>query len=303
MTRKPRPIALINSPLSLVLVVICASVCASVFTACSTPEPPPPKLPTLPALPPLAVKANRPPVISPLYQQAIATAGRATQLSKKAQSAEDWQVIIQQWQASIVLMKQVPANDANHAAAIQSLDLLNEGMSRSQAELQRIQENNQDEAIAQASRTKATQALEEATERLQEQTKLTPAAIKNRTYYATIKSYKSGIPLIDVTFNGSLHFEMMVDTGASSTMITESMSKALNVETLTYVTANTPSGETKFPVGYVNSIAVGNDPAQNTVQEVPVAIGPVALLGHDFFGDCNISIKRDQNIVEFSQCR
>jgi predicted aspartyl protease len=300
MTRQPRPIALIKSPLNLVLALFSASVCASVFTACSTPEPVPPKLPALPTMPPLSVKANRPPTISPLYQQAIATAGRATQLSKQAKSVEDWQVIIQQWQTSIVLMKQVPANDANHAAAVQSLELLNEGMSRSQAALQRIQENDQDQAIAAAAQAKATQALEEATQRLKE--KAEPPAPKSLTYYATIKSYKSGIPVIDVTFNGSLHFEMMVDTGASSTMITESMSKALNVETVTYVTAKTPSGETKFPVGYVNSIAVGNDPAQNTVQEVPVAIGPVALLGHDFFGDCNISIKRDQNIVEFSQC-
>ncbi len=299
MTRTPRSIAPLiaplNAPLSLVLALISASVCASVLTACSTPEPTPPKPPALPTLPPLSAKPNRP--ISPLYQQAIASAQRATQLSKQAKSTEDWQAVAQQWQASIALMKQVPAQDPNHAAAVQSLDLLNEGMSRSQSELQRIRENDQNQENNQAAQAKATQALEEATQRLQAQNKQTPS-VKTRTYYATIKSYKSGIPLIDVTFNGNVHFEMMVDTGASSTMITESMSKALNVETVSYVTANTPSGETKFPVGYVNSIAVG----QSSVQEVPVAIGPVALLGHDFFGDCNISIKRDQNVVEFSQC-
>lgn len=297
MTRKTRsialPIALIKSPLSLALALVSASVCVS----CSTPEPTPPKLPALPTMPPLSVKANRPPTISPLYQQAIATAQRATQLSKQAKSAEDWQGVMQQWQASIALMKQIPANDANHAAAVQSLDLLNEGVSRSQVELQRIRENNQNQENIQAAQLRATQALEETTQRLKEKVD-PPTSSKPRTYQATIKSYKSGIPVIDVTFNGSLSFEMMVDTGASSTMITESMSKVLNVETVTYVTANTPSGETKFPVGYVNSIAVG----KNSVQEIPVAIGPVALLGHDFFGDCNISIKRDQNIVEFSQC-
>jgi predicted aspartyl protease len=300
MTRQPRPIDRLKSPLRLVLAGICALIGASICTACSTPEPAPTKPTTFPSLPSLSIKPNPTPAISPLYQQSIATAGRATQLSRQAKSIEDWQAIIEQWQTSIALMKQVPANDANHAAAVQSLDLLNEGMSRSQAELQRIRDNRQDQAIAAAAQAKATQALEEATQRLKE--KAEPPATQNRTYYATIKSYKSGIPVIDVTFNGSLHFEMMVDTGASSTMITESMSKALNVETVTYVTAKTPSGETKFPVGYVNSIAVGNDPAQNTVQEVPVAIGPVGLLGHDFFGDCNINIKRDQNIVEFSQC-
>ncbi len=282
-------ITFLKSSLSLGLALICAS--------CSTPEPTTPKPPNLPPLPKLSVKTDRPQNLSPLYQQAIATAQRATQLGKQAKSVEDWQAVIQQWQASIALMKQVPANDVNHASAVQTLDLLNEGVSRSQSELQRIQENNQDQSIAQAQQAKTQQALEEATQRLREKAE-PPVAAKGLTYYAPIKSYKSGIPVIDVTFNGSLHFEMMVDTGASSTMITESMSKVLNVETVTYVTANTPSGPTKFPVGYVNSIAVG----KNSVQEIPVAIGPVALLGHDFFGDCNINIKRDRNIVEFSQC-
>ncbi len=297
MTDKAPPIALIHSALTITLALVCA--------ACSAPESSPPKIPSLPPLPKLSTQpvgaasrnGNRPPTISPLYQQAIATAQRAAQLSKQAKSVEDWQMVIQQWQASIALMKQVPAQDANHAAAVQSLDLLNEGVIRSQGELQRIRENNQDQENNQAAQLKATQALEETTQRLKE--KLDKPV---RTYQATIKSYKNGIPVIDVTFNGSFSFEMMVDTGASSTMITESMSKALNVETVTYVTANTPSGETKFLVGYVNSIAVGKNPSQNVVQEIPVAIGPVALLGHDFFGDCNINIKRDRNIVEFSQC-
>jgi predicted aspartyl protease len=308
MTRKPRPIAPpLETPIAfqtsllptigpktlwgLVLSLACVS-CQS-----PAPTPPTPNRPNLPVLPTPTIQSNRIQPLSPQHQKAIEAAQQATQLSKKAQSIEDWQTVIAQWQTAIVLMKQVPANDANHSAAVRSVDLLQEGVARSKAELSRIQDN----AIAAASQAKATQALEEATQRLKEKAEPPPA--KSLTYYATIKSYKSGIPVIDVTFNGNLHFEMMVDTGASSTMITESMSKALNVETITYVTAKTPSGETKFPVGYVNSIAVGNDPAQNTVQEVPVAIGPVALLGHDFFGDCNISIKRDQNIVEFSQCR
>jgi predicted aspartyl protease len=290
MIPKIQSIVLIKSSLTLFLALVLAS--------CSVPETPPPQIPSLPPLPKLSIKPEAP-KLSPLYQQAIEIAQKATQLSKQAKSVEDWQAVVQQWKVSIALMKQVPVNDANYASAIRSLDLLNEGVSRSQAEIQRIQANNQDRAISQAAQARATQALEEATQRLSEKA----AQPQSLTYYATIKSYKGRIPVIDVTFNGSLSFEMMVDTGASSTMITESMSKALNVETITYVTAKTPSGETKFPVGYVNSIAVGSSPAQNIAQEIPVAIGPVALLGHDFFGDCNINIKRDQNVVEFSQCR
>ena len=100
-------------------------------------------------------------------------------------------------------------------------------------------------------------------------------------------------------FNGRERFEMMVDTGASGTMITEAMAQQLRIKTVGSVEAMTPSGKTQFKVGYIDSMVVGG----GTLQSFPVAIGPVALLGHDFFGDCNISIKRNQNVVEFSQCQ
>ena len=54
----------------------------------------------------------------------------------------------------------------------------------------------------------------------------------------------------------------------------------------------------EFSVGYVDSIEVGGA----VIKNVPVAIAPspeleVGLLGHDFFGDYDVTIKRD--LVEF----
>ena len=62
--------------------------------------------------------------------------------------------------------------------------------------------------------------------------------------------------------------------------------------------ANTASARAvEFPLGYVDSIGVGGAVAK----DVAVAIaGPeleTGLLGHDFFGDYDVTIKRD--IVEF----
>lgn len=117
-------------------------------------------------------------------------------------------------------------------------------------------------------------------------------------FTAPIKRRESGIPVIDVTFNNFKRFEMVVDTGASSTMITRSMASTLGVVPVKTIKANTASAlGVEFPVGYVQSIAVDGAVAA----QVPVMIaGPdqdMGLLGHDFFGNYDVTIK--QNVVEF----
>ncbi len=212
---------------------------------------------------------------SPSYQQALDKAESAASISASAQSPEDWKLVAAQWKDAIALMKQVSPNDTNRKSAVQEIARMESGLDRSQQNIDRFKGNKSD--IATGPVTEPRRGI----------------------YRAAIKYYSSGIPVVDVTFNGGERFEMMVDTGASATMITESMAQRLRVKTVGSVEAMTPSGKTQFKVGYIDSMVVGG----GSLQSFPVAIGPVALLGHDFFGDCNISIKRDQNIVEFSQCQ
>ena len=56
-----------------------------------------------------------------------------------------------------------------------------------------------------------------------------------------IKSRRSGIPVIDVKFNDRYVFEMMLDTGASSVVITRQMAKTLKVNHHETVRVSTPS--------------------------------------------------------------
>lgn len=255
-------------------------------TGCQTIAPSPQTIaPPVPTLPPLPIQSTAIGT-SPLYQTAIATARTATQLSQQAKSVEDWQAVVIQWQTAVNLMQKIPENDVNRTAALKNLVILEEGVARSKAKLKEFQ--------VQSSEQKSFAP-----------TQIIPAKLSSKPiatgskYQAAIKSYRNNIPIIDVMFNGSVSFEMMVDTGASNTMITESMSKILQVKAVRSVPAKTPSGEVEFQVGYVDSIGIGD----NSVEGLPVAIGTEALLGHDFFGDCNINIKRDENIVEFSQCK
>ncbi len=216
-------------------------------------------------------------VSSPAFQQGMDKAESAASISASAQSPEDWQLVENQWKEAIALMKQVPPNDTNRKAAVQEISRMEAGLDRSQEKLDRLKNNKSGTAIASGPVSEPRRGI----------------------YRAAIKHYAGGIPVVDVTFNGRESFEMMVDTGASGTMITEGMAQRLRVKSVGSVEAMTPSGRTQFNVGYIDSMSVGG----GSIQSFPVAIGPVALLGHDFFGDCNISIKRDQNIVEFSQCR
>ena len=122
-----------------------------------------------------------------------------------------------------------------------------------------------------------------------------PQAIAFR---APIKRRIGGTPIIDVTFNGKQRFEMIVDTGASGTVITQQMARLLGVTTVGKAKANTASAQSvEFPIGYVDSIEAGGV----KIKKVAVAIAGSelqnGLLGHDFFGNYDITIKSD--VVEF----
>ena len=75
------------------------------------------------------------------------------------------------------------------------------------------------------------------------------------------------------------------------------MAKSLGIKAVGKAQANTASAKAiEFPVGYVDSI----EAAGVQVNQVPVAIAgkelEVGLLGHDFFGNYDLTIKR--NVVE-----
>ncbi|NQE33476.1 hypothetical protein E5S67_01195 [Microcoleus sp. IPMA8] len=123
-----------------------------------------------------------------------------------------------------------------------------------------------------------------------------PAAAKSGVFQAKIKRREANIPVIEVTFNGKQKFEMMVDSGASGTVITPAMAKALGLVLQGTVQAQTPNGVATFPLGRLTSIEAGGLAVQNVV----VAISPsldIGLLGHDFFGNKDITIKQD--VIEF----
>ncbi|MBH8555913.1 retroviral-like aspartic protease family protein [Nostocaceae cyanobacterium CENA357] len=128
-------------------------------------------------------------------------------------------------------------------------------------------------------------------------TPLDSVSSDKRIFRVPIKRRLGGTPIIDVTFNDKQTFEMIVDTGASGTLITLGMASTLKLEPTGMMKAQIADGsQVQFSTSKVNSIAVGGVVANN----IEVAIAPkagIGLLGHDFFGNYNLTVLEQE--VEF----
>ncbi len=113
-----------------------------------------------------------------------------------------------------------------------------------------------------------------------------------------IKRREGGTPVIDVRFNGSQTFEMIVDTGASSTVLTQRMAGLLKIVPIGIAKVDTASQKgVPVPLGYLSSVEVAGAKAQNLLIAVAGPDLDVGLLGQDFFKDYDVVIQRDA--IEF----
>ncbi len=115
----------------------------------------------------------------------------------------------------------------------------------------------------------------------------------SRTFKVKIKRRLGGIPIIDVTFNKQKTYQMLVDTGASSTVLTLPMAQELGLQPEGYVLVETPSNKAiPFPVTTVNSIKVGTAELKTTQVTVSPTL-TMGLLGQDFLGKYDLTIRKD----------
>ncbi len=112
-------------------------------------------------------------------------------------------------------------------------------------------------------------------------------------YEIPIQRRQSGIPVVEVTFNGEKTFDMLFDTGASGVVISEQMAQELNVEAEGTTIASTASDRAaEFETSRVESIETGG----LKLEDVSVAIGnqmDLGLLGQSFFGRFDVTIQED----------
>lgn len=228
------------------------------------------------------------------YELALDKADGAISISQSAKSSYDWQLVATQWSDAIALMQTLPNNSPYKAIAKTKIAQYQRYLVHAQQ--QANQPIHSPDSVAAAIPDPA-QFQDPAIDLEVPQAKFAPQ--DQSVFQAAIKRRIGGTPVIDVTFNGNSTVEMIVDTGASGTVLTQETANALGLIAVAKAKANTASAKAvEFPIGYVDSIQVGGA----SVKNVPVAIAPTSvletgLLGHDFFGNYDVTIKRD--VVEF----
>ena len=249
---------------------------------------------------PAATPANpSSPTLSPeqAYQRALDTGYSAASLSQSALTADDWQLVVNRWQEAIALLESIPAESSDRATAQAKIAEYQRNLNVARQKAANAgsgtvsstgTRNGETVVVIPGSNTTSQEA-----EAPSETAAANPDVIK-----VPIKRRVGQTPAIEVTFNGEQTFEMVLDTGASGTVITQEMADSLGVVPSGEVTADTASERgVRFAVGEVQSIAVGGA----TIQDVPVAIGgpdlEIGLLGQDFHGNYDIVIRQDA--IEF----
>lgn len=310
-SQKSAAILLLSGTLSVTHVA-----CSAVNSLWSSKEPtvpvataPTPSPATRPPVKPIATPINQP-TINPkdAYERAMDAAYSAETMAESAQSAGDWQLVITRWQEAIGLLKRVPSSSSYHAIAQPKITQYqrNLGVAQQKATRSGSSAPSTTEIPLPGAIFLPSSPSPNPTSSAKIPVTATPGAIPNPktntdaqgVFTAPIKRRQRGTPVIDVTFNGTQTFEMVVDTGASGTVITQAMAKSLNIVPDGAVTANTASAKgVTFRTGIVESIAVNGA----VERKVRVSIGgaelDIGLLGQDFFSQYDVSLKQD--VVEF----
>lgn len=212
------------------------------------------------------------------YQRALDKAYSAVSISQSAQTQEDWQLVASQWEQAIALLQTIPEDSHQRAIA--------------QTQLEQYQNN-----LANAQKRARTPNPPKSPRPVSRSRQAVNASSSQQVFRVRIKRRLGGTPVIDVRFNNRQTFEMIVDTGASSVVITQQMAQSLGVEVIGVARADTASDKNvTFSVGIVKEIEVGDAVAR----DLRVAIAPqldIGLLGNEFFRDYDLTIRQDT--IEF----
>ncbi|MGB3293988.1 MAG: retropepsin-like aspartic protease [Phormidesmis sp.] len=237
----------------------------------------------LPAAEPGLLEPVEPLPASAAYGQGINLASSADRLSRSALSPDDWGLVASRWQQAVDQLKQVTTADEDYEMAQQKIAEYTRNANYAAEQVVALQRS------VRVVRPSAAQPLPTSS--------VTANALPQQVSVPVVRRLY-GTPVVQVTFNGAKSYEMILDTGASRTLITRQMASELNVvATERMVAATASEAEVVFEIGQVRSISVG----EITVRDVPVSIGDavgIGLLGNDFLRGYDVTIRTRDNVVE-----
>jgi hypothetical protein len=211
-----------------------------------------------------------------LYQAALTKADSAKAISQSAASKDDWFLVANNLQGSVEILKSIdPTSPQSNLAA------------------KVLPEYEQQLATA---RQKAGNFVSKPVQILASTSQVTSSSSLD-TFTIPIQRKLGGVPLIEVTFNDNHQVPMLLDTGASHTLLTATIATQLQLQPNGTAQSKTANGTATFQVASIDKIRFG----AGEIKNVRVAIGqndlPYGLLGHDVYDGYDITIK--ESSIEF----
>lgn len=241
------------------------------------------------AAPEVSIEADPIQASSDAYQVGLELATSANTLSQTAISPDDWSLVLSRWSRAVDQLEQVTSDSEQYPSAQQKIAEYTDNATQIQTKIEQLQTEVYVplDSIPRASLERAVSS-DRPTDR---------AAGKQRVRVPIVRRLH-GTPVVQVTFNGSRTYDMILDTGASRTLITQKMASELEIETTEKMVAATASAaEVTFDIGQARTITMDS----LTLNDVRVSIGGaigIGLLGNDFFAGYDVIIRSRENVVE-----
>lgn len=253
-------------------------------------------------LQPADASAVESPVQSPsappaAYREGINLASSAYILSQSAVSPDDWGLIASRWQRAADQLKTVPKSDTHYSIAQQKATEYSLNVAQATTKIEDLQRSVQTPLRISRAPGRSQPVLQRAPIDSQ---RLTPAAAFTGSDMIRVPVIRRlhGTPVVRVEFNGQKTYDMILDTGASRTLITRQMADELGIVTTEKMIATTASeAEVTFDIGMMRSIAIGSV----ILRDARVGIGEavsIGLLGNDFLNGYDVTIRDRDNVVE-----
>ncbi len=230
------------------------------------------------------------------FREAVNTAQGAATIARTASSADDWKLVARRWRQASQLMAAVPSSSANYRVA----------RSRS-----RQYQANAAQAVQRAAAPPPRQARPPvpprvAAARPPSPVAQPPAATVSQTTPAgpvrvPLVRRAARLSVVAATFNRSRTFPVVVDTGASLTMITQEMARSLGIgpeDYLDSIPIMTANGLTRMPRARLRSLSVGGLEVRNLTIAVVGPEVPIPLLGQDFLQNFEVTFAQDSLVLK-----
>jgi predicted aspartyl protease len=264
----------------LMVIALSATACSSPKNIVTqTPIPQPSSAPNSPSVT-IPIQSSSPQPIrqndGELYQQALTKADAAKAIGQSALSKDDWFLVAHNLQESVEMLKSISPTSSQFILAAKVLPKYEQQL--------------------EIARQKAASFVSKSPQTAVASSQISSPAPSD-TFTIPITQKLGGVPVIEVTFNDNHKVAMLLDTGASHTLITASIADQLQLKTRGTSEAKTANGTATFQVGTIDKIKFGDGETKN----VRVSIGqkdlPYGLLGHDVYDGYDITIK--ENSIEF----